>query len=160
MTIAALGIGGATLIGGAISAKGGYDQAQDAADGMQANARMARLAARDALQRGALESGQARMEGTKVIGQQKAAIGASGIDASSGSAVALMADTRVQSELDAVTIANNAAREAWGFRTQARQLDSQAKKTREASKWAVAGSLIGTAASGAGTAYSGFKGME
>lgn len=50
-----------------------------------------------------------------VIGTQRAAIAASGVDVNSGSSVDVQADTAYTGELDAMTIRANAAREAWGY---------------------------------------------
>lgn len=156
-TLAVIGIGGG-LIAGGLAAKGQYDSDQQTADAMNQDARMRRLAARDALGRGALESGQARMEGSKVVAEQKVAFASSGVDAGVGSPVALMAESRAMSELDAQTIKSNALREAWGLKTEAGQLDSQARKVRSGAKLRAIGSILGTAAGTAGSAYGAYGG--
>jgi hypothetical protein len=80
------------------------------------NRRLSEFAARDALQRGAVEAGQARIAGSKMAGRQKVAYAASGVDPTVGTAAQVQAETAATSELEAATIENNAAREAWGFR--------------------------------------------
>ncbi len=140
------------LAGSGISAYGQYEQSQAEGRALDANARRTQAAAADALRRGANEAGQARIEGTKVIGEQKAAIAAAGVDVSSGSAVDLMAETRRTSELDAKTIQNNAAREAWGLRMEADDMRRQAARVRKAGKYGAVGTILGGlsgAASGA-----------
>ncbi|HWV38856.1 MAG TPA: hypothetical protein VN033_10320 [Vulgatibacter sp.] len=130
-------------VGAGVQAYGQHQQGQEAARAAEANRRFSLIAAGDAVQRGQLEAGRARLAGSQVIGEQRAAFGASGIDPSTGSAAALAADTRAASELDAAIIANNAAREAWGYRNQADELARQAAGARRAGNMAAAGSLLG-----------------
>lgn len=54
-----------------------------------------------------------------VIGSQRAAQGASGVDVNDGSSLDVQADTAYTGELDAITIRANAAREAWGYQVAA-----------------------------------------
>lgn len=91
------------------------------------NARMAQRAAVDALQRGAREAGQSRIETSRLVAQERVAYANSGVDASSGTAAAVQVDTRVLGELDAKTLQNNAMREAWGFRTYGIKYRDQAQ---------------------------------
>lgn len=116
-------------------------------------ARMADMAAGDARQRGAQEAGRVRMQGSRIVGEQKAAMGASGVDPSTGSPLALMADTRLISELDAATLQNNAAREAWGYSVQAESLRLRAKQAEQAGSFAAAGTILGGLGRSAGIAY-------
>jgi hypothetical protein len=94
-------------------------QGKWAREGYDFEARMAELQAVDAERRGLLASRQARAQGRQVIGSQRAALAAQGVDVASGSALDVQADTAYQAELDAATIQNNAWREAYGLRTQA-----------------------------------------
>lgn len=48
-------------------------------------------------------------------GKQKAALAAQGIDISSGSAADILRETDTNAAIDALTIRNNAWRQAWGF---------------------------------------------
>jgi hypothetical protein len=54
-----------------------------------------------------------------------------------------MADSRLMSELDAQTIRNNAARDAWGLKTQAKQLDARARQIEDSRVMASVGTLLG-----------------
>jgi hypothetical protein len=56
-----------------------------------------------------------------MIGSQRAAFAASGVvvDDPNSSVADVAANTAALSEIDALTIRSNAAREAWGFRSQA-----------------------------------------
>lgn len=151
------GLGALSLFGGLVgsiaSAGDAERQGREDAQAFERNARLARLAAMDAESRGAQEAGRARMKGTQVIGEQKVAFAASGVDVSSGSPLALMADSRMMSELDAQTLKNNAAREAWGLRMEADDLDKQAKRSRQRGRNSAYGALFGGIANfGAGAA--------
>lgn len=146
-------LGGLSLLGGLIGSMAESDdarrQGREEAAALAENARMARFAAMDARDRGMADAGRARMAGSQVIGEQKAAIGASGVDPSSGSALALMADSRMMSELDAKTLEVNAAREAWGLNKQADAYDAQSRRARKRGSNAAAGALLGGLAGGA-----------
>ena len=83
------------------------------------NASAAERQAADAVSRGATDS-QRQLTATKgLIGSQRAALAAQGIEVDSGSALDVQTDSQTLGELDALTIRNNAAREAFGFTTQA-----------------------------------------
>lgn len=60
-----------------------------------------------------------RQKGKKTVGAQRAALAAQGIRLDVGSARDIQQETQDITELDALTVRNNAAREALGFRTQA-----------------------------------------
>jgi hypothetical protein len=138
---------GAILAGGAAQAFGQDQQLAGEAKTARENAYLARLAASDVERRAGQDAGRARTAGTQVIAEQRAAFGASGVDGSSGSPLALMADSRLMSELDALTIRNNAAREAWGLRTQARQLATRARQINDSRGPAALGTLLGAGGS-------------
>lgn len=84
-----------------------------------ANARMADVAAEDALRRGKKAQTQVRKAARKLQGSQRAAFAAQGIDPNAGSAADIQEETEVMGALDALTVKNNAWREAWGYRAQA-----------------------------------------
>jgi hypothetical protein len=93
----------------------------------QQNARLAQRAAVDALERGAREAGQSRIDTSKLIAAQKVAYANSGVDPTVGTAANVQADTRAMGELDAKTLQNNAVREAWGYRTYGIKYQTQAQ---------------------------------
>lgn len=109
---------------GAISAKGAYDQ-QIA----ESNSRLASMQAEEATARGDKAASQALKQGRQLRGAQRAAAAASGVDIGTGSALALQQETTGLSQLDALTIKNNAAREAHGYQVQAVNYTSQADMT-------------------------------
>lgn len=114
------------------------------------NRTLARIAAADATDRGNKEAGQARTQGTKLAAQQNVAYSNSGVDATVGTPASVMAETRATSELDARTIENNAAREAWGFKNHGLKFQQQAQlnATRSANR------QTGTVLTGLGRATS------
>lgn len=146
---------GLRLVGSGLQAYDAYQQGQDEQAALRENARRAQLEAQDALARGAEQAALARMKGSRVIAAQKTAIGASGVDAGVGSAVQLMADSRIQSEMDALTIRNNAIREAYGMRSQALGLEKAGRRAATAANRRAAASILGGVA-GAADSVKGF----
>lgn len=108
-----------TAVGTGVSAYSQYQQGQYNAQMAEANARNAELAAADATARGDAEAAMQRMQVSRLIGRQRAAFAASGVDAASGSALDVLGDTAAFGQLDVDTIRSNAAREAWGLQSQA-----------------------------------------
>lgn len=120
------------------------------------NAKVAENAAADALQRGAAEEGRHRDRVRRLIGTQRAGIGASGIELESGSPLELVSDTAALGELDALTIRSNAAREAYGYRAQGNDMRNQGRIARARGANAVRSTLLSTAVSSWGN-YSAAK---
>lgn len=110
------------------------DQAQRAANFeagiFDLNAREADLQAEDAIRRGAESEKQFRYGTKQLIGAQRASLGAQGIALDEGSASDVQAEAAYLGELDALTIRNNARREALGYRQQADNLRRSATLTR------------------------------
>lgn len=75
--------------------------------------------AADSIKRGEIEEKQHRLQVAQLKGRQKTVLAASGIETDSGSALDILSDTAEIGELEALTIRNNAEREAHGFKTQA-----------------------------------------
>jgi hypothetical protein len=73
------------------------------------NARLSERRARDALERGAQEEQQKRNENAQIMGRQKAAMAANGVDLTFGSPLDTLVDTATLGEIDALTIRRNAA---------------------------------------------------
>jgi hypothetical protein len=111
----------ATLLGAGSSAF-----AQSKAGGAQRemydyNAQAAEYQATDAIERGVVAAKRRGRITKQVIGSQRAGLAAQNVDINDpgSSAVDVQADAAYLGELDAMTIKNNAAREAWGFKVQA-----------------------------------------
>lgn len=132
------------LLGNGLAKMGGLDPEKDLYEAEKEahnrNAENAEFAAVDAEARGGIEASKARAAGGEVVGAQRVALAANGVELQSGSALELLVDTRGQSELDAQTLKNNAKREAWGFRTQA----VQEQGARKAAYHAYAGKQLGS----------------
>lgn len=83
------------------------------------NAQIAGWQAEDAIQRGARSVTSSRIQTRQTKGSQIARMAANGIDVTEGSALNILTDTDQFGEIDANTIGDNAAREAWAIRQQA-----------------------------------------
>lgn len=143
----------------AASAAAAYQQIQQAefqAGVAEQNAQLAEGQSALALQRGAIAKGVERMKGSQAIGEARAQQGTSGIDLTSSSSLDVISDAAMLNELDAQTIGNNAAREAWGYQVQATNERAQARSTRTAGRLGAAATLIGGAAQ-AGSGYAAAK---
>jgi hypothetical protein len=116
-----MGVSAAVVMGAgtAISAYGQYQAGKENAKLLNTNAAAAELQAEDAMRRGFLESSRHLSSVRRLQGTQRAAYAGSGVDAFSGSASEVQEESRLLGELDAMTIRNNAAREAFGYRHQA-----------------------------------------
>lgn len=125
---------GSSLKAGNAAKRAGQAQrrvAESQADLADFNAQVADLQAADAIARGAEDEGRFRQGVRALIGSQRAAIGASGVDVNYGSSVDVQADAAFLGELDALTIRTNAAREAWGYKVQAADLRRRAQIARQ-----------------------------
>jgi hypothetical protein len=82
------------------------------------NAKIAAWQRSESLQRGEAEAQAAMREQAALVGRQRAALAANGVDVTEGSALDLIASTRFLGQMDVNTIQANAAREAWGADVQ------------------------------------------
>lgn len=83
------------------------------------NAGVAEWQADDAIRRGGVDATRRRTMTRGTIGSQRVSLARQGVEINDGSALDVQADSAYLGELDAQTIQNNAAREAWGFKVQA-----------------------------------------
>lgn len=93
------------------------------------NRRFANQMAEDVLAQGEFAAEAATMDLARLRGTQQASFGAQGIDPTQGTAKAIAEQTQQFGEQDINQIRLNAAREAWGIRTQAR-LNYQAERNQ------------------------------
>jgi hypothetical protein len=121
------------------------------------NAAVADLQAKDATARGFEEENKFRSQVRGLIGSQRAGYAKGNIDVGFGSAVDVQADAQQLGELDALTIRNNAKREAWGYQVQGEDLRKRAEIARKegvylekagqeqqaASRWQAANTIVG-----------------
>lgn len=103
---------------GGLAMKSSMDQADYQEAVGRNNAQSAEYAAKDAIDRGAVEEQQQRNKTRAVLAQQNAALAANGMDASSGTGLQLLSDTAGLGEFDAMTIRSNASKQAYGLKLQ------------------------------------------
>jgi hypothetical protein len=110
-----------------ISATGSIAQGKAQSDLLESDAEVAGIQAEDALTRGRIEEMRLRERGRGLIGQQRAGFTGQHVSLESGSALDVVADTARLTELDALTVRNNAALEAWGYRVEQENLEFRAE---------------------------------
>jgi hypothetical protein len=153
------------LIPVAIGAVQGMQQGQAAKAGadsqaaaLRQNAFYLNQSAQDAKARGIIEADQQRVQTQQAIGTQRAAMAGSGGVVDEGSNAIIQQDTAQIGELDALTISNNAAREAYGFQVQAQDNLRTAKNVQKQGDKAPLMSMLGGALGGAGGMMGGLGG--
>lgn len=156
-SIAALVLGLGSLV---VNAAGAASESDAREKEALANQKLADDAAVDALDRGRLEAGFTRAAGTQLQSSQRVAYQASGVDQSFGTAANVQADTAAHIELQARTIENNAAREAWGFKTYGLKYGQMAANEAQRRPLQTAGTLLGGLGQLAGVAASGYRGPK
>jgi hypothetical protein len=117
------------VISGVLAAKQQQDagaQASYQASIAQNNQIIANQKAEDAIARGELEERQHRVQIAQLMGKQRAGAASRGVIVDAGSALDITLDTAAIGELEALTIRDNAEREALGFRQQADMFGSDA----------------------------------
>ncbi|SER46301.1 MULTISPECIES: virion core protein, T7 gp14 family [Pseudomonas] len=143
----ALAVGSGVL--GAVNSIG---QANAAAATAKRQAGYLNTQAAQTIEQGGYQSDQALTQGQHVIGAQRAAYGGGNIDVNSGSALRVQESAQTLSEEDAQNIRLNAARQAWGYQTQAKEVVNQAKQQKKSAAMSAVGSLL-TAGAGAYSLY-------
>lgn len=141
----------ATLATGAVGAVGQYQAGQFQEAVANQNAKVQEMQATDALQRGADEETRQRKRVRQLLGQQRVAMGANNVVLSSGSPLDILADTARLGEEDAITIRNNARREAWGYRVGAQSSRAQGRVSALEGRYGAASTLLTAGTSAYGT---------
>lgn len=138
-----------TVAGTAVSASASMQQAEDARNLAAYNKQVRDYQAQDTLARGAIEEQKQREQVRQFSGRQRAAMGASGVMADSGSFGDVLVQSAEMGERDALTIRNNAMRAAWGYETQgaAEEFEGRARSR------AYQGQALGSVLTGAGNIY-------
>jgi hypothetical protein len=124
--------------------QGTYERAQ-----FNQNAQIAEWQAEDAMRRGEEAVGAKVAETRQAVGSARAAGGGSGV---TGPASELADEYSTLGAFDAITLKNNAAREAWGYRTEATQARGQgelAYRTGRQTASALRNQAFGTLLTGA-----------
>jgi hypothetical protein len=151
------------LIPAAIAVAGGVMGAQNAkqegafnSSMLTSNSAFKNQTAQETINAGDTSADWQRVRTGQDIGTQRTTQAANGIDVNSGSAAQLQDDTAMIGELDALTIANNAAREAYGYRVQAKQDRLNAAQVKTNASNNATGSILG----GLGGAFGSFAGSR
>ena len=134
---------GASLFAGITQANNAKAQANAQAAALEANARNADILAHDAIERGGQEELKLRRSLAQIAGNQSVQAASSGIDSNSGSVLDARNASISEGEHDAEAIRFNAAKERWGYISQARNLNNQATYYRAAGKSAANNILFG-----------------
>ena len=79
-----------------------------------------------AIQNGAVQEQNQQLKTANMEGDQRAALAANGVDLGTGSATEVLATTEFMGKRDALTIRDNAARQAWAYKNQAQGYGSEA----------------------------------
>lgn len=111
-----------------------------------------------ALEEGARQAGQARTQGSQVLGAQRVALAINNLDATSGTAADLQASSAIFSELDATTAQNNARAAALGHDAVLQRYDDALRdidRQRDARAAAFGGAWATRAVNFAGSALGG-----
>jgi hypothetical protein len=131
------GFAGQYAQAGAADAQADFQKSQ-----ANTNAVYAEMQGADAIKRGDKEARALKGQGKKLIGSQRAAAAAQGIEVDSGSALDTQEDTAGLVAEDALTIKNNAWREAWGYKVQASNYQGQGAMAGLAAKNTSRSSLV------------------
>lgn len=168
-TIAAVVAAAASVAAGAVSAVGSMQQADAASKAASYNSQLAaenaQIANNNATQAAASGEAQAEQQALKTraeVGNIKANQSASGIDINSGSSVDVRSSAQELGELNALTVRSNAAKQAYGYETQAAsetgqsQLDKMQASSASAAGSINAGSSVLGGVGGAASNYANF----
>ena len=96
------------------------------------------------------------MAGTQLAARQHLAYANSGVDATVGTPAQVQSQTAAMSELDALTVENNALREAWGYKRFGLKFEQQAAMNASRSRNQQLGTFLGMAGAAA-NAYGKWK---
>lgn len=118
------------------------------------NAKSAKYAADDAMARGAVAEQQQRDRTRAIMAQQRTAMAANGIDFSTGTGSLLLTDSAGAGEFDAMTVRNNAMKQAYGLKVQSDNFLADGKAAKIAGRNQAIGSLL-TSGSQAAKMYAG-----
>lgn len=105
------------------------------------NAKLAELNSQDAIRRGDQTASTLRRENKKLMGSQRAALAAQGIDIDSGSALDIQNETSDLGYMDQITAKNNAWREAWGYKVESNNSLAQGNLAKSAANFSAYTSL-------------------
>ena len=153
------GISAAIALVGAVGEAQAQRQAGDANQKIaENNAKLAEQQAKDEAALGAREQQQSAWRTRAMIGQQKAAIAASGIDMDIGTPADILGDTAMIGGADRSAIAADAARKAWGFQSEALNYRNQGAQAKWSGKIGAQTSILKGLSNGVGSFAGAFGG--
>lgn len=144
------------LAGSMMQAQGQKENGAFQSSMLTQNAGFKKQTADETINAGNTSADWQRVRTGQAVGTQRSVQAANGIDVNSGSSAQLQDDTAMLGELDALTIQNNAAREAYGYRVQAKQDLLNANQSVKNGNTAAMGSILG----GLGGAFGSFAGSR
>lgn len=134
---------GMSAVGGAFSqANAIAGQAQYQQKVAEINSKIADFQATDALQRGGQAAARALGRSSQAVSSERASAAGQGINVNTGSAADIQDQTGAMGRLDALTIQNNAMREAFGYKSQAASYTAQGQFAGIAGQNAYANTLV------------------
>ena len=136
-TMAAASLGQGAMQADAQRRQGKFQEAMS-----RINERRANLEAEDAIARGEKEASNYIKKVNQVVGSQRSAFAAQGVDVNVGTAVDVQEQTRTIGAEDVQTIRNNAFREAMGLKSQAQDTALSGRMARSASEFNANQSLV------------------
>lgn len=138
-----------TVAATGVQAYGSYQAGKAQRDIANRNAELLDASAEDAIARGNEEAIASRRRTKLLVGEQRAAAAAQGLDVNTGVAFDLQDQAAQHGLADEATIRKNAWREAWGIRTQAGNQRAEGRYAQRAGT----NQAIGTSLSGLGQSY-------
>lgn len=139
----------ASLAGTGVAVAGAIQQGKTTAEVAKFNADTANLQAEAAQKEGYAAEERQLGKVRQIRAQQEVVMGAGNLDPNMGTAGQVLDQTSTMGTLDALTLRTNAARQAWGYNTQATNSNLQGSMARTAGYFGAAGTLL----SGGARAY-------
>jgi hypothetical protein len=133
---------GVSAVGGLAGAYAKSQQSKAEATIASRNAGIAQNAANDAVDRGDEALKQHFYKVGQLRGQQRAALASNGVDVDFGSAADLQIDTTLLAQADAVTISENAQREADSYRVNAMNYRAQSATAKSQARATLVGGVF------------------
>lgn len=152
---------GASLYGASAQSKALKQQGAYQKQISEQNARQNELFAADTIERGKEASTLVRKRALQLRGTQRASLAGQGVDVNRGTALRLQDEAYTMGELDAITVKNNAWREAWGYKTQAQNVRGEGRFAAMSAKSAARNTMLTGSLSAAGSIFKGtYEGMR
>ena len=143
----------ATAAAGAYSADASKNMGRYQQQVAEQNAELSEFKAQQAATIGSVQEERMRSRARQMVGQQRAAIAANGVEVGSGTALDLVSETALFGEEDALMTRFNAMNEAWGLRAQAVDYRNEGRAARTRGQNEATGTYLTTGANMASSYY-------